>query len=486
MKDFDLNIFPVYYAKQSTYDAILSLVNNNYASTSPLNNHHTLTIEYEPSSQTLKFTLHQWDMHVEYFIQQETSGLNFPFTLLEATAILTSQGMYLTFESKFGTFIPYLKQKEGIDIPMACLYLHYEPKIQHKDYADLKNLFNDNDPNLTDTTITIAPISFKLVTTISNHLSWFQDWKQIIKSRNGYLLIANSNHPNTVYLNGLDLRDEITSQVSSFLYSYDLDATLIDEPNDDSLEKYLNQILCLILDGLDEQDKKKIYPTLLNNEHAKEWTFSNVQILILKYLNKLNPDQYVIYANDDYLYADYLQLAVNEHKTIIKVNKDAFSSLRNEIDSIYVFALKWMSNNLVNEYANDDLDFNEQNNFNTLLQFMDYFKNHYEWFKQSLFKDKLNQLRWGIYENYPLDEGTYSWRLGGCIIARSSLRDLPTLFNTACDAVWRYITDISYKDFRNAWLANTINFLNSYHVKKQDWNQSPTKQELKNQNKEWS
>ncbi|MBO7084366.1 hypothetical protein J6W20_00255 [bacterium] len=94
-----------------------------------------------------------------------------------------------------------------------------------------------------------------------------------------------------------------------------------------------------------------------------------------------------------------------------------------------------MSDNLVNEYANDDLDFNEQNNFNTLLQFMDYFKNHYEWFKQSLLKDKLNHLRWGIYENYPLDEGTYSWRLGGCIIARSSLKSLPTLFNTACDAV---------------------------------------------------
>ncbi|MBO7084364.1 hypothetical protein J6W20_00245 [bacterium] len=85
------------------------------------------------------------------------------------------------------------------------------------------------------------------------------------------MLIANSNnHLNTVYLNGLDLRDEITCQISSFLYSYDLDATLIDEPNDDSPEKCLNQILCLILDGLDEEDKKKIYPTLLNNEHAKE------------------------------------------------------------------------------------------------------------------------------------------------------------------------------------------------------------------------
>ncbi|MBO7084362.1 hypothetical protein J6W20_00235 [bacterium] len=59
MKDLDLNIFPVYYAKQSTYDAILSLVNNNYASTLPLNNHNALTIEYEPYSQTLKFTLHQ-------------------------------------------------------------------------------------------------------------------------------------------------------------------------------------------------------------------------------------------------------------------------------------------------------------------------------------------------------------------------------------------------------------------------------------------
>ncbi|MBO7084363.1 hypothetical protein J6W20_00240 [bacterium] len=110
-------------------------------------------------------------MRVEYFIQQETNNLNFHFTLLEATAILTSQGKHLTFKSKFGTFIPYLKQKEGIDLPMACLYLHYEPKMQHKDYADLKNLFNDSDTNLTDTIITIAPVSFQLITTIQNHLS---------------------------------------------------------------------------------------------------------------------------------------------------------------------------------------------------------------------------------------------------------------------------------------------------------------------------
>ncbi|MBO6073226.1 hypothetical protein J6P59_06530 [bacterium] len=92
--------------------------------------------------------------------------------MLEATAILTSQGKHLVFNSKFGTLTSYLKQKEGIDAPLPCLYLHCEPKTSVKNYQTVKNLFNEEDNDLTDTTITIDPIPYKLVTDLQNQLAW--------------------------------------------------------------------------------------------------------------------------------------------------------------------------------------------------------------------------------------------------------------------------------------------------------------------------
>lgn len=49
---------------------------------------------------------------------------------------------------------------------MPCLYLHYEPKVQNKGYKDIKYLFNEVGNEITTTTITIAPIHFKLITKI--------------------------------------------------------------------------------------------------------------------------------------------------------------------------------------------------------------------------------------------------------------------------------------------------------------------------------
>ena len=486
MKDLDLNIFPVYYAKQPTLDALLSLVNNNYVTTTSYNHDNSLAIEYDPNKQMLKFTLHHWSIRAVYFIQQETSDLTFPLTLLEATAILTSQGKHLVFNSKFGTFTSYLKQKEGIDDPLPCLYLHWEPKTSVKNYQAVKNLFNEEDNDLTDTTITIDPIPYKLVTNLQNQLAWWWDWKEVIKSSNGYLLIANINQPHTIYLDGIDFTNAISNQPSSFLYSYDIDASLIDGIDNNASDYFVGQIIYLILDGLSEENKKKIFPTFLNNEQAKEWTFSNVQVLILNYLNKLNPGQYVLCVNDDQPYPDYVQLATKDHKTLVKVTKDAYLTLQKEIDSIYTFGSNWIKDNFETEYVNYDLTFREQNNFNILIQFMNYLQEHYQAFKQLLTKEKIKSLRWWIFENYPSNGATYIWRYNACVIARSSLVNLPTLFDSACDAVWRYVIDIRYKDFRDAWLANTISFFHTYHIKKQDWDVWPSKKELKKQNKKWS
>lgn len=58
---------------------------------------------------------------------------------------------------------------------MPCLYLHYEPKVQNKDYKDIKYLFNEVDNDIAATTIKTVHIHFKLLTTIKNHLSYSQN-----------------------------------------------------------------------------------------------------------------------------------------------------------------------------------------------------------------------------------------------------------------------------------------------------------------------
>ncbi|MBO6073225.1 hypothetical protein J6P59_06525 [bacterium] len=81
-------------------------------------------------------------------------------------------------------------------------------------------------------------------------------------------MIANPNQPHTIYLDGIDFANAISNQPSSFLYSYDIDASLID--GIDNNDYFVAQIIYLILDGLSEENKKKIFPTFLNNEQAKE------------------------------------------------------------------------------------------------------------------------------------------------------------------------------------------------------------------------
>ena len=489
MKDIDLNIFPVYYQNKSTYDALLSLICNNYVSSKALNEDNFFDIEYDSSNQVLKLTLHDWSIDAQCLVQQETSNLTYPLTLLEATVILTSQGKNLKFSSKFGTFIPYIKQKEGISITMPCAYLHCDLLTRNKDYANVKDLFNEASNDLIGTTITIAPISFDLVAKIQNHLSCYRNWKDIIKSTNGYLLISNENECNMVYLDGINFSDAIAKQEIPLMYSYDINDELIDfnEAGSDWSRAYINQIIYLVLVGLDEEDKKKIYPTLLNNDHAMEWTFSDVQVLILQYLNKLTPNQYVIYADDDHPFSDYIQLVTDAKKTLVKVTKDAYHELiDSDVNSIYVCAQNIIKENYYNAFINADISFSEQNNLNILCEFIDYLATNYAPLKEQLTNDQISHLSWGIVLSYPDNGGAYSWRLGGGIIAKSNLDNLATLFNVACEIVFRYLPNINYKDFRDAWLKNTINFLSTYKVKKHDWNHANDEDQLKNHNKKLS
>ena len=487
MGDIDLNIFCVDDENKSSLQAILSLVNNNDAKLTPSNQGDLLTIEYEPVNQILKLNLKHWAIRSEYFINQAYNQAEFLFSLLDATAILVAKGYHLSFKSKFGTLIPYLKQKTGISTIMPTLYLNCQSAHATKNYVNLKDIFNDDGNDDVGTIITIAPVSLPLLNAIKNHLSFYQDWKQVIKTSKGDLLIPNPDTPHTVYLNTIDLSNELAVSNLSFLYSYDVTINSLATSNDMDLNEQLLEAIYLVLSSLTKQEKKFIYPTIFNNEKAKEWTFSKIQVLLTNYFNQLNPGQYVLCANDDKPFSDYLELVKNANKTVIKVNNDAYYELiKNDVDSIYISANKLIKDNYLPPFLNDDLTFKQVNNLNLLIGFMDYFQAHYEPFAKLLAKEQIPYLYWVVISNYPFNTGTYSWKLHECLIDEKNLTNLATLFETACDIVWRYSIDWNYKDFRDAWLKCTIDFFATNKIKKHDWEPIPTKQELKKLNKKWS
>lgn len=50
-----------------------------------------------------------------------------------------------------------------------------------------------------------------------------------------------------------------------------------------------------VLANLKDSDKNRIYLTLINNQDCLEWSFAQMQELIVKYLIETLPDQYVFF-----------------------------------------------------------------------------------------------------------------------------------------------------------------------------------------------
>lgn len=156
---------------------------------------------------------------------------------------------------------------------------------------------------------------------------------------------------------------------------------------------YTQRAISIILHNLSEENKKRIYPTIFNNNNCLEWNYPQIQEMIMTFMNKQNPGQYVICTQSDNLANDVIELIKQANKTIVEVTDDAFDYLNNKIPNVYTR----MQELLAKKYNQpglsiNDLSINEQNNFQLLKEFLVYFANCFAPYQKWLILHDVAQL----------------------------------------------------------------------------------------------
>lgn len=464
MQDLDLNINLNYFQKlkdDEVVKAICTCFNNEYTSPATFNHLKELNIEYDFSSQTLKITNKRWSVIATNFVLSSYFNKN-NNKFLSALIHLMVNNYHLEIRSKFGKFTPYINQKQGLQTPFSTVHVQVEnAEIDSTNSTNLKDVFNEDKIKCDDwTVVTISPINEKLVEDLKNHLSWTSEWKEILHSYDDYLLINKSRKFNVIYLNGCEL-NFYREWTPKLLYSYDIGSSFMDNVNeyhDD--DWYTERALWLILEGLSDDDKKKIYPTILNNKKCLEWSYPKIQKLIIRFLNEQDPNQYVIYNEDLPMPNEQIELVKQANKIVIKLDEDVYNEIKDEVPNIYKCFQQILIDKFCNHQVNDDeLSSSEKNNVKLLKEFLIYFTNHYEPLRKELAKDDLDTLPIIIVSGYPNGTGAFSFFENKVIIDRSNLHDLGQTLVTLLRIIWVGFSTDNYHEFKNIWLKNAVDFL---------------------------
>lgn len=467
MKTIDLNICPSKFQNENIHEALCALIYNNVIQPLQTTWQQNIKVAYDEVSQELKIINDDFNLIPSYFVQQEPKNDAQTYDFNEAIAILLARNFTITFTSNFGIFKLIVKQKEGINDPLPNVYIEYEENDAITSWNNLKDLYNNQLSNQTKTTITISPVATNLAIYLQKSFCYLQNWKQIYKTPAGNLLIANQNIINDLYLEGV--KTSFNSKISiPLIYNYDVSISKdFSDPNDVDFNT-VNKFIASILIKLTNEDKKQIYPNLLNNLNSYEWTISKVQEDIITFFNHQTKDQYVIYS-DNNQDERYVSLIKEFKKTLIKVNEDVYETLCNQVPNINKVGQELICQKYFNKYINEDLSLSELNNLNLLDQFIVYFANHFMLFKHCLQQHKLDKLTWLVYDDFEGNSGIYNF-IGECgMIARKNLSNLGNLFDVGCKITSQFASSINPQDFENAWLVNSINFLTNYKVKKENW-----------------
>ena len=486
MKNIDLNICLSYFQEPDEYDivyAIDALVKNEWASAHPFNCLNKITIKYDAPVQTLKIINNYWSIRASDFMQTTYLPRD-GHVLLSGIISLMKGNFNLEFTSKFGKFTPFIDQKTSIDYPVASLYVKCEePLANQANWAKVKHEYNeDEDDDNNCTIITISPVDEVLVQDLKEHFSFTQDWQKVIEANGDYLLVNDLDKPNKIFVDGI--AKEFTQDTNpQLLYSYDISSNFTSKvKNSHSNDWYMQRAICIILYNLSDEAKKHIYPTILNNEKCLEWTYPEVQRIILDFLNKQAPNKYVIYKDSSNPAEDVLQIVKEAGKIIVPVDASIMPNLTRRMHDVY----ECMQTEVGTKYsnaglANEDLSPIEQNNLQLLKEFLNYFANHFEELRQWLTNHHVKEVPIDVVENYPTNWGTYSPELEKAIIDRSVLCDSGTTFNCGFTIMWRMIsTGYDYEEFISFWWENAVNFLTSKNTNHQNAVQMLTESNNKN------
>lgn len=347
---------------------------------------------------------------------------------------------HLQFSNKFGTFTPYINQKQNLKTTVPTINVSCEEaKLTNDKWNNLKDCFNDKDCKVTSpTVITVSPVNQQIIGLLKNHFSWVQDWQEVIHSKKNYLLVNKANKFNKIYLDGIGLEFYTNLEVG-LLYSYDINSSFMDDVKGDyDNDWYTQRAISIILHNLSKEDKKQIYPTIFNNNNCLEWTYPEIQEMIVEFMNEQNLGQYVICANSDDPANDVIELIKQANKIIIEVDDEIFENLSNEIPDIYTC----MQQLLAEKYNQpglsiDDLSLSEQNNFQLLKEFLVYFAHWFAPYRKWLLDHDKTELPIEITENLPGKKATYNEILEKGIIDCSCFHDIKQTFIAGMIMMWR-------------------------------------------------
>lgn len=469
MQYIDLNIAPSKFQAESLQDALASLISNDVIHPIFPDYYQTVKVEYDEDTQELKITHQQFNLVPGDFVQQENTQ-NLPTDSLRISiAILLSRNIKLTFTSNAGTFIPIVKQKEGINEPLPNVYIQYESKIRTSNANNLKELYNNESIPINSTIISVYPVAPNLVQSLQTDFCYLKQWKLIYSTRCGNLLITNHHEVNDVYINGL--KASFNEKINcSLAYSYDINPLSVNiNLDEDQAIELIDEAIIKILSNLNTEDKKQIYPTLLNNEKSYEWSISKVQELILLFMNKLIPNRYVIYC-DKFIDEASLMLVEEANKTLVKINDDIFPTLSEKIHDFLYVSQQVIASKYLPLIINDDLTFKQQNNLNLLDKFLEILANNYQAFSECMQQYHVDKFSWLVIENYPDHWGTYSFKENAFFIDEKNLDNLSDLFACAAQIIWKLFWKLDKQEFMHEWWKNSISFLTSYKT-----NQHPFK-----------
>lgn len=480
MQNIDLNICLNHFEKIDEYDlvnAIYTLFSNEITTAFTFNHENELSIQYSELTQTLKIINKGWNVKpTDFLIKRYQSIGNYNF--LGALIRLMASGYHLEFRSKFGKFTPIITQKNNFEVTVPTLHIKYEETTESESaWTSLKNDYNDVDEHIDDscTIINLWPVSQDVVNALNNRLSWTHEWKEVIPSRRDYLLVNDTREFNAVYVNGFMI-SPYGDYEKKLLYSYDISSHFMDNVNGDQNDDwYTERAVWYVLHYLNDEDKKRIFPTILNNEDGWEWTFPDIQIEVVEFLNKQHPNQYVIWNEEDDWSTDVIDLVKQSGETIVKVSEDAYHSLAKKVENVFDCMQVTVANMYDhNGLAINDLSPSEQSNLQLLKEFLVYFAHYYAPLRKELSKEDLTSFPIMIVDNYPTHLSTYSTYLKKGILDRANLHDTAKTFAAGLEMIWRADDSMSYYEFTNLWLNNTINFFKSLNTHCKDANQEAT------------
>lgn len=467
MKDIDLNVCLNYFKEADAYDIICAfsaLVKNEWVRPDPLNSYKAISIKYDAAVQTLKIINKDWSVRSSDFMLTTYLPQD-GYVLLGAIINLMKNDYHLEFVSKFGKFIPYIDEKQDIDYATASIHVKSEEPLAHEvNWTKVQNDFNDNNVEYDGgTVITISPVCEELAIDLRSHFSFTQDWKEIIDANGDYLLVNDEQTPNKIYVDGI-AKEYTQDYDPSLLYSYDISSQFTKNVHGNhNNDWYIQRAICIILYNLSKEDKLRIYPTILNNDECLEWTYPEVQRVIVDFLNKQDPNKYVIYKENDNPASDVMELVKEAGKIAVAVDKETFASLRKRMQDVY----SCMQQEVASRYnhpglANDDLSPIEQHNLKLLKDFLVYFANRFAPLRQWLSDHEAIEVPFDVVEDYPYHQGTYSPKLEKAIIDRAVLCDTGTTFDCAFTIMWRMVGgEFERYEFDYIWWENSVNFLAS-------------------------